>query len=248
MFRTAFAAAAGLMISASVPALAQGDTMASGDMQDEMMNDEDMADEEMSGDAMMDDSMAGDEMSDDAMMDDTMSDDDMMMEEDTATLGPAIGQPAPALDVMTAAGDPATLDSLSGEAGTAIAFVRSLDWCPYCKKQAMELEGARAPLEEAGWSLVALSYDDPETLAGFAADKGLTYTLVSDEGSEAIRAYGLLNEEMTKGSKYWGIPHPAIVFIRADGTVAEVLHEDGYKDRPEVELVTETAERLSAGS
>ncbi len=160
-------------------------------------------------------------------------------------IGPMVGSMAPEIDVVTSAGAQATLETLAGENGTAIAFIRSLDWCPYCQKQAIGLEAAKAPLEDAGWSLVALSYDSPETLAGFAEDKGLSYTLVSDEGSDAIKAYGLLNEEMKEGSKYYGIPHPAILFIRTDGTVAAVLREQGYKNRPEVEVVTETATLLN---
>ena len=160
-------------------------------------------------------------------------------------IGPMVGSEAPAATVVTSGGETTTLSALAGENGTAVAFVRSLDWCPYCKKQAIELENAKAPLAEAGWSLVVLSYDAPETLADFADDKDLTYTLVSDEGSEVIRAYGLLNEEMKEGSRYWGIPHPAIVFVRTDGTVGAVLREEGYKDRPQVEAVTEAASLLN---
>jgi peroxiredoxin Q/BCP len=165
-------------------------------------------------------------------------------------IGPMVGAQAPAGTVVTAAGEETTLAALAGENGTAIAFVRSLDWCPYCKAQAKGLEAARAPLEEAGWSLVLLSYDSPETLAGFAEKNGLTYTMVSDANSELIRAYGLLNEEMREGSKYWGIPHPAVVFVRTDGTVGAVLREEGYEKRPEVEAITETALLLNeaAGS
>lgn len=163
-------------------------------------------------------------------------------------IGPIVGSEAPAATVITSDGAETTLAALAGENGTAIAFVRSLDWCPYCKKQAIGLEAAKVPLEEAGWSLVALSYDDPATLAGFAEDKGLSYRLVSDETSSVIRAYGLLNEEMKEGSRYYGIPHPAIIFVRTDGTVAAVLREEGYKDRPEVEIVTETATLLNEAS
>lgn len=166
------------------------------------------------------------------------------------TVGPVVGDPAPPVNVVTAAGDPANLATLAGENGTAIAFVRSLAWCPYCQKQAIGLEDAKAPLDEAGWSLVALSYDSPETLARFAGKKDITYTLVSDADSEVIRAFNLLNRDVREGSRQWGIPHPAIVFIRKDGTVAAVLREEGYKKRPEVEAVVETAKLLNeaAGS
>lgn len=160
-------------------------------------------------------------------------------------IGPVVGTEAPPLSGMTSDGQAVTLDALAGENGTVIAFIRSLDWCPYCQKQAIGLEEARVPLEEAGWSLAGLSYDSQETLANFIHENGINYVLVSDPESEVIRDYGLLNEEMREGSKYWGIPHPAVVFIRADGTVAAVLREEGYKDRPQVEAVTETAVLLN---
>ena len=115
---------------------------------------------------------------------------------------------------------------------------------PYCKKQLIELEAAAAPLADAGWTLVAVSYDPVETLAGYKADKGLSYALLSDEGSVAIKAFNLLNTDVKPGSRYDGIPHPAIVFIGADGTIAKTLREDGYKTRPAVDLVIETAEGL----
>ena len=101
-----------------------------------------------------------------------------------------------------------------------------------------------APLADAGWTLVAVSYDPVETLAGYKADKGLSYELLSDEGSVAIRAFNLLNTDVKPGSRYDGIPHPAIVFIAADGKIARTLREDGYKTRPAVDLVIETAEGL----
>ena len=165
-------------------------------------------------------------------------------------IGPIVGSQAPDATVVIPGGETVPLASLAGENGMAVVFVRSLDWCPYCKKQAMDLEAAAAPLAEAGWTLVLLSYDGPETLAGFAEEKDLSYALVSDEDSEAIKAFGLLNEEHEQGSRAYGIPHPAIVFVRANGTVGAVLRETCYKDRPAVEVVTETASLLNeaAGS
>ena len=163
---------------------------------------------------------------------------------EASSIGPQVGAPAPVSEVVTAQGETVSLSDLSGEAGVAVAFVRSLDWCPYCRQQAIELEGAKAPLAASGWALTVLSYDPPETLTAFAEEKGLTYTLVSDEGSDAIRAFDLFNEEMREGSRYWGIPHPAIVFIDTAGMVGEVLREEGYKDRPPVDVVIEAAERL----
>lgn len=158
-------------------------------------------------------------------------------------IGPVVGQPAPAVSVTGPDGMVGFTD-LAGEKGTVVAFFRSADWCPYCKKQLIDLKDAAAPLAEDGWTLVGVSYDPPETLADFKAAKALPYGLYSDAGSAAIDAFGLRNPDVPAGSRYDGIPHPAIVFIAADGTVKALMREEGYKDRPAVDAIMELAAAL----
>jgi len=160
-----------------------------------------------------------------------------------STIGPVVGQPAPALNTVEAIG---TEESLrAGAQGTIIVFFRSADWCPYCKAQLLELNPATGPLAAAGWQLAALSYDSPAVLEAFATEHALDFALLSDQGSEAIRAFSLLNEDMQPASRAYGIPHPSVVFIRNDGTVAAVLREEDYKTRPSVEAIMETAVLLN---
>jgi len=159
-------------------------------------------------------------------------------------IGLADGVQAPSVTLVDTNGTAQTFASLAGAKGTVVAFVRSADWCPYCKKQLVELEAAAVPLADAGWTLVVVSYDPIETLAAFKAEKGLSYALLSDDGSGAIKAFNLLNTDMKPGSRYEGIPHPAIIFIGADGRIEKTLREDGYKNRPATDLVIETAEGL----
>lgn len=159
---------------------------------------------------------------------------------------PAVGTTAPALAGLSTAGAPVSLADVSGEKGVALVFVRSADWCPFCKTQLDGLNSVAAQMDAAGWPLAGISYDAPATLATFSQAKGLTYPLVSDTGSATIKAFGLLNEEHAPGSRFHGIPHPAIVFIAADGTVKAVLKEEGYRNRPETEVVVSTANSLNA--
>ena len=155
------------------------------------------------------------------------------------------GAAAPEIAAVTADGTPASLASIAGENGTILVFFRSADWCPFCKKQLIELESAVAPLKAAGWSLAAISYDSAETLSEFKDRNSLSYTLLSDEDSSVIRAFGVFNEEPKEGSRFYGIPHPAIVFLDKDGLVKETLREEDYKDRPPADLVISTAEALN---
>lgn len=158
------------------------------------------------------------------------------------------GTVAPTVAAVTAAGDAVDLAGISGENGAVLVFSRSLDWCPYCKAQALELETVKAELEAAGWSLNLITYDTPETLAGFAAEKSLTYTFLSDTGSATIDAFGLRNTEVPAGSRFDGIPHPAIVYIKADGEVAGVQKEEGYKDRPPTEGIPQLVSLINQGA
>ncbi len=165
-----------------------------------------------------------------------------------AAIGPEIGAPAPALTVLNTDGVPIGLNELAGPAGTIIAFNRSAAWCPFCQKQMADLESIKDGLAAAGWTLTALTYDTPEVLATFAAKANVTYPLLSDPGSATIKAFGLLNTEMAEGSRAYGVPHPAIIFISADGRVAGMLREDGYKTRPATEVVLARAEALASGN
>ena len=158
-------------------------------------------------------------------------------------VGPVVGMPAPEATLLGPDGE-VTFADLAGEKGTVVAFFRSADWCPYCQKQLVSLEDAAQPLDQLGWTLVAVSYDSPETLSEFKAKKELHYGLYSDPGSAAIDAFDLRNREMRPGSRYDGIPHPAIVFIGADGIVKGVLREEGYKNRPSNEAILEMAGAL----
>ena len=158
------------------------------------------------------------------------------------------GTRAPAVAALTVSGDAVDLAGITGENGAVLVFSRSLDWCPYCKAQALELETVKADLEAAGWSLNLITYDSPETLAGFASEKSLTYTLLSDTESATIDAFGLRNTEVSAGSRFDGIPHPAIVYIRANGEVAGVQKEEGYKDRPPTEGIPQLVSLINQGA
>ena len=111
-------------------------------------------------------------------------------------------------------------------------------------EQLIDLKEAAAPLGEEGWTLIGVSYDSPEILADFKSAKALPYGLYSDTGSAAIDAFDLRNPDVPAGSRYDGIPHPAIIFISADGTVKAVMREEGYKDRPAVDAVLAMAAAL----
>lgn len=155
-------------------------------------------------------------------------------------LGPALGTSIP---------EPERFEEAMGELGATIVFVRSVDWCPYCKTQVMELGDEAQAFAQAGRPLVFVSYDTAEKQQAFAEMHDTESTFIADEGSEIIKAFGLLNEEHRPGSRAYGIPHPAVFIVDRDGTVRRKLYEEdyatnakSYRERPAVATILAAAE------
>lgn len=78
---------------------------------------------------------------------------------------------------------------------------------------------------------LAISYDAPEFLRGFASDHGIDYPLLADEGSAVIRRYGILNTRIDPGEENHGIPFPGSYLVGRDGRVEEKRFHREYRVR-----------------
>ena len=152
----------------------------------------------------------------------------------------AVGDALPhSLTLKDQTGAERSFDSYVGEKGVVVVFVRSADWCPYCQVQLLDLRDEGQAITDLGYSLVSVSYDAPEKLKAFADKYKFPYTMLSDEGSEAIKAFGILSEKYDPDHFAYGVPDPHVYVVNNEGLVQAVLNEDGYKDRPEIEAITE---------
>lgn len=86
----------------------------------------------------------------------------------------------------------------------------------------------------------AISYDAVDVLATFAAKQHITYALLSDEGSTAIRALGLFNEQVfehhaaygiPKRDQHWGVPYPGVFLLDEQGYVRQKRFQQSYRER-----------------
>ena len=68
----------------------------------------------------------------------------------------------------------------------------------------MELQQRAPEIEQAGTALFAISYDSVDVLAGFAREHGISFPLLSDEGSRVIRELGLYNEHLAEQARFYG--------------------------------------------
>lgn len=101
----------------------------------------------------------------------------------------------------------------------------------------MQLAEWQARFEALGVNVAAMSYDPTQVLSAFAASQEIRYPLLSDATHTHVEAYGIRNEEYQLGDSAYGIPHPGILFIATDGSVALKLALPDYRKRPEMNEV-----------
>jgi peroxiredoxin len=106
--------------------------------------------------------------------------------------------------------------------------------------QLVELQKHRAALAEAGIEVYAITYDPQDALAKFAQQHGITYQLLSDQGSEVIRRFGILNTQIAPddpmrhpvtGQSFYGIPYPGTYITDENGVVVEKSFFQQYEKR-----------------
>jgi hypothetical protein len=95
----------------------------------------------------------------------------------------------------------------------------------------VELEQSRIMLEQNGVRIAAVSYDAPEILAAFAHQHGIGFPLLSDQGSEIIRRFGIFNCNMAPDLRAYGVPHPVEYLVARDRTVVNKYFVPNYQHR-----------------
>jgi peroxiredoxin len=159
--------------------------------------------------------------------------------------GPRVGATMPAISAQDQAGAQRNLTSLAGENGTVLLVTRSADWCPFCQRQLMGLEGARAAIEARGYKLAAITTDTVDELARFAARREIGFPMLSDEQAQIVRALDLLDPTQPPGRRHNGLPVPTILIVSPDGIVRASLGDADYRVRPAPETVIATIDGLA---
>ena len=85
---------------------------------------------------------------------------------------------------------------------------------------------------ELGVNVAGMTYDSQEILATFHQDNGLPYPLLQDVERKHVDAYGVRNTDYGPGHGGYGVPHPGIVYVDANGIVRAKFAVAGYRGRP----------------
>ena len=100
----------------------------------------------------------------------------------------------------------------------------------------VQLQNDLKEIEATGTQVVGISYDSVDKLKKFVDARGITFPLLSDEGSKTIHAFGI----HYKG----GLPHPATYLIDQQGVARAKLSEEGYRKRHPNEELIEAAKKV----
>jgi peroxiredoxin len=153
-------------------------------------------------------------------------------------LGPEVGQPFPlTLAAVDQAGKTQSLKSLMGKKGLAVFFVRSADWCPFCKGQLVDANRHLARFRELGVSVVSISVDEVAPIVAFAQEQHIGYPMLSDPHGDINLSLGIRDPQYPVGSPAFGVPKPTLYILDRQGVIRLRYQEPTYRTRPNLDGV-----------
>lgn len=126
------------------------------------------------------------------------------------------GDVPPTVSFITTTGATRGLSDLLGK--KSVVYFYPAAFTPGCTTEACDFRDNLGALTAAGYEVFAVSGDDPETLARFAEELALTYTLLSDPDHAAARAWGAWGEKEINGQAVTGALRATFV-LGEDGRV-----------------------------
>jgi peroxiredoxin len=162
--------------------------------------------------------------------------------------GPAVGSLfVEPLALQDQAGKGQSLKRLMGRNGVAVFFVRSADWCPFCKAQLVEVNKRLPEFTALGLNVVSVSHDTVDKLVPFHTSQGIGYTMLADADGAVVEKLGIRDLQYADGSKAFGVARPMVFIIGPDMKIVRKYAEQSYRDRPDLnEILLEARMRPQA--
>ncbi|MCB1698554.1 MAG: peroxiredoxin family protein [Pseudomonadales bacterium] len=145
--------------------------------------------------------------------------------------GPALGSRFPGIRAHYQGRQLTLVEEFAGPRGTVFIASRSLDWCPYCMRQMIQLQQYSADFTAAGIGMVAITYDTPRLQQAFIDRFGITIPVLSDIDGLSFKTLGILNTEYRQGDVQYGIPYPGMIVIDPNGVVVGKVFLEAYSSR-----------------
>ena len=165
--------------------------------------------------------------------------DDMFISADTDTFdkGPEVGSQMPAIRGLYNNEEVTDLNQLAGAKGTIFVVNRSLEWCPFCMRQSIELQNMKQAFDDEGIAIVMMTYDMPELQEAFVNRHSIEYPVLSDVNAESFANLGVLREEYGPDDGNYGLPYPGMIVVDTDGIIKGKLFIESYSYRVDTTAV-----------
>lgn len=154
------------------------------------------------------------------------------------------GTPAPAIGAEDQDGNAQTLATLAGPNGLLLAFGRSVDWCPFCQRQVIDLATYNDRFMALGVRVAVITIDRPRKLKAFHSARSLPFPLLGDQGARHVRAFKVRNSLFGPRDPSYGIPYPGLVYIDAAGVIRARFAVEGYRAHPPPQAVLDAIAAL----
>ena len=151
-----------------------------------------------------------------------------------------VGSRAPDFTLTSHERQPVTLSQQRGRP-VVLAFFPAA-FSSVCEKELCTFRDSLARLNQAHAQVYGISVDTFFTLKAFHDQQRLTFPLLSDFNKQAIREYGVFNDDMI-GLK--GIAKRAVFVIDEDGIVRHREVLDDARNEPDYEKVFEALAALA---
>jgi len=152
--------------------------------------------------------------------------------------GPEVGTVFPNdLKLLDQSGKQQNLKALMGKKGVAVFFVRSADWCPFCKRQLVDTNNHLAEFKALGLNVVSVSHDTVDLIATFHTAQNIRFTMLADPDGAVVENIGIRNLEYADGSKAYGVARPMIFIINPQMKITHKYAEESYRNRPDLDKV-----------
>ncbi len=152
-------------------------------------------------------------------------------DDDSFTASLDIGDAMPAIKASYKGDVVEDMNQFSGENGYVVIINRSVDWCPFCKKQAVNVNEHVSEFEKNGLKVVMITYDDPKLQQQFADEFSIQYPIISDIDAESMKALEVLHSDYPKGNDNYGLPYPGTLVVSKEGEVVGKLFLKRYENR-----------------
>jgi peroxiredoxin len=173
-----------------------------------------------------------------------------------------VGATLPDADLLDPNGASTTLYDALGDRMSVLVFYRGA-WCPYCNVALKTYQSELVPeLTRRGVGLVAISPQKPDGSLSMQEKNELTFTVLSDPGSQIAKAAGILSAPSAEGHAAQlqlgldltevnadgtiEIPMPTTIIVDGDRKVGWIDVHPDYSTRSEPDQILAALDGLAA--